>query len=285
MRVIMIGLRVWATTTSGSVCAIHIRENEPTRAINTNGLTIGLMRPPSKGIWMERVYATVVRKSRLAHGAGSSNAAVPGATAFTVIVPVVCDDYSRKIFGVFISEMAREAKPDGSAVVGGQGLAIHAVGEQGLRMKSVGHIDAFKQCAHNRPGLVWIFEWLEDNIPCLRARSDEIQHRCQPYAGPFGDIGPTFFTGMHNGMTFCRQTFQFFERKRHGTRNQAFDRHAPVLETVRKKSQIFFIRGMRAVHRRHFGDITTLEFARQRMSRRQEPLSGIGQRFANADNA
>src|SRR6266700_749411 len=60
MRVIMIGLRLCATTTSGSVCAIHIRENEPTRATNTRGLVIDIM--VSSLYWMEGVYATAGAK-------------------------------------------------------------------------------------------------------------------------------------------------------------------------------------------------------------------------------
>src|ERR1041385_791023 len=170
-------------------------------------------------------------------------------------------------------------------MIRGQSFAIHAVGEQRLRMKSVGHVDTLKQCAHNRPALIGILEGLEDDVSRLRTRSDVIQHRCQPYAGPFGDIGPTLFAGMQDDMTFCRQALQFFERKRHRTRNQPLDRHAPVLEAVGKKSQIFFTRGMRAVHGRDFGDVTTFEFAGQRISRRQETLRGIRQRFPYADNA
>src|SRR2546429_7668979 len=43
MRVIMIGLRDWAATTSGWVCANHPRQNEPAMPANTSSLLIAFM--------------------------------------------------------------------------------------------------------------------------------------------------------------------------------------------------------------------------------------------------
>src|SRR5437016_6952610 len=43
MRVIMIGLRDWAATTSGWVCANHPRQNEPAMPANTSSLLIDLI--------------------------------------------------------------------------------------------------------------------------------------------------------------------------------------------------------------------------------------------------
>ena len=93
-----------------------------------------------------------------------SNASVPSAAALTIIVPAVCDDDSRKILGIFPAEVAREAKADRGAVVGGQGLTIHAIGKQRLRMKGVSHVYAIPQYAYNPPTLIGVREWLEHDV-------------------------------------------------------------------------------------------------------------------------
>src|SRR2546429_2917696 len=67
MRVIMIGLRVCATTTSRSVCAIHIRQNETTRLTNTSGLVIDLMASSLVG-WKESMSTAGVKSRYIAGG-------------------------------------------------------------------------------------------------------------------------------------------------------------------------------------------------------------------------
>src|SRR6266850_1892432 len=69
MRVIMIGLRVCATTTSRSVCAIHIRQNETTRLTNTSGLVIDLMASSLVG-WKESM--STKQPSTTVYGAWST---------------------------------------------------------------------------------------------------------------------------------------------------------------------------------------------------------------------
>src|SRR5436190_23545187 len=208
-----------------------------------------------------------------------SNASVPGAAFFPVKVPAVCDDDSRKIFRVLPAHLTPQAKADGSAKVSGQGVTIHAIREQRLRMKSVSHVDAIPQCTRHCSGLIGIREWLENDVSRLLMRSDKIQHSRQPHAGPLGNIGPTLLAGVQRYMTFGRQSFELFERKRYGTKNDALDGEAPVLETVREKSQVFVVRRMWAVHRRDLRNVTAFEFASQGVSRGQETLSGIGKRF------
>src|SRR6266705_4543342 len=164
-----------------------------------------------------------------------SNASVPSAAAFSVKVPAVCDDDPRKIFGVFPAEVASKAKTHGGTMVGGQGLTIHAISEQRLGMKSISHIDALPQCAHNCPALIGIREWLEDNVSRLGTCSGKIQYRRQPHAGPFGNIGPTLLAGVQRYMAFGRQAAQIFERNTSETSKSPLDRQAQDLEAVREK--------------------------------------------------
>src|SRR5262245_13208173 len=201
------------------------------------------------------------------------------------MVPPVCDDDSREIFGIFPAHLTSETKAEGSAKVSGQGLTIHAISKQRLRMQSVCHVVGLPQCAHKCPALIGIRKWLEDDVSRLRTSSGKIQHRRQPHAGPFGNIGPTLLAGVQQYMTFRRQALELFERKRYGTGNQPLDRQAPVLKTVREKSQIFFVRGMPAVHGWDLRNVLAFEFASQRMSRGDQTLRGIGKRFPDPYNA
>src|SRR5437879_9631318 len=134
-----------------------------------------------------------------------SNASVPSAAAFSVKVPAVCDDDSRKIFGVFPAEVASETKTHGGTMVGGQGLTIHAISEQRLGMKSISHIDALPQCAHNCPALIGIRVWLEVKVLRIGTYSGKIQYRGQPNTGPFGNIRPTLLTSVQTYMVFSIQ--------------------------------------------------------------------------------
>src|SRR5437773_250041 len=126
---------------------------------------------------------------------GVSYASVPSTAAFSVMVPAVCHDDSREIFGIFPAHLAPETKAEGSAKVGGQGFTIHAISEQRLRMESVCHVVGFPQCAHKCPALIGIRKRLEDDVSRLRTRSGKIQHGRQPHAGPFGNVGPALLAG------------------------------------------------------------------------------------------
>src|SRR2546428_12771902 len=141
-----------------------------------------------------------------------SYASVPGAAAFSVMVPAVCDDDSREIFGIFPAHLTPETKAEGSAKVGGKGLTIHAISEQRLRMHSVCHVVGLPPWAHKCPALIGIRKWLEDDVSRLRTRSGKIQHRRQPPRGPCGNIGPTPLASVQQSMTFSRQALKLLER-------------------------------------------------------------------------
>src|SRR2546425_9875889 len=132
----------------------------------------------------------VARTANRSRNMGVSDASVPGAAALSVMVPAVCDDDSREIFGIFPAHLTPETKAEGSAKVGGQGLTIHAISEQRLRMQSVCHVVGLPQWAHKCPALIGIRKWLEDDVSRLRTRSRKIQHRRQPHPGPFCHIIP-----------------------------------------------------------------------------------------------
>ncbi len=100
------------------------------------------------------------------------NASVPGAAAFKV--NLVRHDDSRKIFSVLVAEVSPEAKANRSAMVGRQCLAIHAIGEERLRMKGVSHVDATNRHTHKACCLTEVCKWFEHDISRLRAGFDEV---------------------------------------------------------------------------------------------------------------
>src|SRR3989442_15478567 len=180
---------------------------------------LGRMGPPPLGECLPTCTVPSKQAVQAVNASAGLNASVPRAAAFSVMVPAVCDDDSREIFGIFPAHLAPETKAEGSAKVGGQGLAIHAISEQRLRMESVCHVVGLPQCAHKCPALIGIRKWLEEDVSGLRPRSGKTQHRRQPHPGPFGNIGPTLLAGVQQYMTFGRQALDLFERKRYGTGN------------------------------------------------------------------
>jgi hypothetical protein len=49
---------------------------------------------------------------------------------------------SMRVFGHFVPELPFDTQPQGRAVLDGQRLAVHGVGHDGLRIKSIDQIDA-----------------------------------------------------------------------------------------------------------------------------------------------
>src|SRR5580704_16893614 len=188
--------------------------------------------------------------SDCAYSRRASNAAIPRTKAFAIKVHIVGHDDLGKIFRVLVAKMAREPEANGGAMVGGLGLAIHAIGKERLRMKGFGHVDAVPQCAHNAGILIVVREWNERDISRLGARFDEVQQMGEPHAGPLGNVGPAFLAGMQQYATFRGQALELVEGKGCGARDHSLDLDAPVLETVREQGLIGFVRGGRTVHDR-----------------------------------
>src|SRR5207244_972658 len=61
---------------------------------------------------LSREHSPISINAKPMDPASPSNASIPGAAAFSVKVPAVCDDDSRKIFGVFPAELTPEPKAD-----------------------------------------------------------------------------------------------------------------------------------------------------------------------------
>jgi hypothetical protein len=177
-----------------------------------------------------------------------SNPAVPGTTPFTIHIPSVGNDDFGQIFGILVAQVTGQPQANGRAVVCGQILAIHAVGEQCLRMKGVRHIDGVPQYANDARTLTDVRKRHEGDVSRLRAGFNEIEYVTEAHTDPFGDIGPTFLAHVQQYMAFRRQPFQLVESKGHRTGNEPIDLEAPVPKTVRKQALIGSVPRSGAVH-------------------------------------
>src|SRR4030095_7725025 len=86
----------------------------------------------------------------------------------------------RQVLDALVAKLPRHSKTYCRAVVDRHRLAVHAVGEERLRMQRVGHVDAFPE----------LIERKEHRIARAGRDADELEHVRQPHAGPLGDERP-----------------------------------------------------------------------------------------------
>src|SRR2546423_6798190 len=98
----------------------------------------------------------------------------------------VGDSDAREVFDALVAELARHAQPQRSSMVSGHFLAIHGIGQGGLRVPGVWHVETVPR----------LIEWKEDHVLRLRADANEVQDIRKRNASPFGDEGPAFFAGL-----------------------------------------------------------------------------------------
>src|SRR5713226_745636 len=125
-----------------------------------------------------------------------SDAGVPGVAAVTGTVPVfgrrraqalaqrfraIGHGDAGDIFDALVPELPGNAKSKGSAEADGKLTAVHAVGNESLRVQRVGHVDAFPPVGLNRT---------VDNISGVGENPRKIQDVRQRHADPFGNVRP-----------------------------------------------------------------------------------------------
>jgi hypothetical protein len=83
------------------------------------------------------------------------------------------------------------------------------------------------------------------------------------FAGPFRDERPPFFARLMCDLAGRGQSFQFGERERSWTSDQAIHLQTPICEAVCQQTLIAIVFGRIAIHRRDLGNPASIEFARQ----------------------
>src|ERR1051326_5017738 len=87
-----------------------------------------------------------------------SDAGVPGVAAFgsrrtqalAERLHAIGNREARDVFDALVPELPGNTKPQGSAEADGQLTAVHAMGDERLRVQRVGHIDAVPPVGLNR---------------------------------------------------------------------------------------------------------------------------------------
>jgi hypothetical protein len=138
-----------------------------------------------------------------------------------------------EIFRALAAELAGYAYTKRSAVTRREELlAIHPIGQQGLRMPGVGHIDAVP-LAFNRLLVCCLKIAIgakKHNVLSLRQDSDQVQNLGKRDANPFGYEGPALFAGLMENMPLGRKPLQFRKREEPRAGDQAVDFESPVQE-------------------------------------------------------
>ena len=154
--------------------------------------------------------------------------------------------------------------------------SVHGVGEEGLGVQSVGHVEAV-------PGFV---EGEEDDVGGVRENFDEVQKVRERDAGPFGDEGPAFFAGLMGDLGAGGEALQLRQREGRGAGDQAVDGEPPIGEAAGEQALVFVVRGRGTVDGEGSGDLGAVEFAGEGgTGGHQEALAGIGEGFADAEEA
>ena len=82
------------------------------------------------------------------------------------------------------------------------------------------------------------------------------------------------------------ELLQLRQRERRGARDEAVDREPPIGEAAGEQALVIVVRGRGAVDGESSGDLRAVEFAGEGgTGGHQEALAGIGQGFADAEEA
>src|SRR5215831_19564104 len=126
-------------------------------------------------------------------GVTSSDAGVPGVASFrscgtqpfAELFQVVRESQAGDEFHALVAELAGDSHAKRAAVGDRKIVAIHAVGQKSLRMHRLVDIKTVPPVRLDRK---------IDNVPSLRADTDDIKDMGETHAGPLGNVRPALFT-------------------------------------------------------------------------------------------
>ncbi len=170
---------------------------------------------------------------------------------------IVGDGESGDKFHALVAELARKPQAERATIADRQIAAIQAVGEQGLWMEGIGHINAFPPVGLN--GIV-------DDVFGVGLDADEIQDMGERRADPFGDVGPALFTGKFGDVAALGIALELIQGKCGGVRDEAIDRETPVRKAAGLKALESIVWRSDFVGEGNFVDLAAREFTGQRVA-------------------
>src|SRR5580693_7108044 len=120
-----------------------------------------------------------------------ANISVSTAQTLAERFEVVRQSQAIDVFHTFITKLARDSQADGASEGHGKFGAVHAVGEKGLRVQRVCHVDALPPVRLDRAVY---------NVTHLGQGSDTVEDVRELHASPFGDVSPSFFAAVHGDL-------------------------------------------------------------------------------------
>lgn len=129
---------------------------------------------------------------------------------------------------VLVAELALDPEADRGAVADRQLPVVHAVGEDCLRMKGVGEINAL---IVGHPGEV--IGAVQDHVARRRLHLDLVQHRAKRNPGPLPDRAPPFNAVVAGDLGAGRPGAQIGQGIGPWRLDQPIDRQPPIGEPLR----------------------------------------------------
>ena len=130
------------------------------------------------------------------------------------------------VFGVLVADLALHPEAKRRAMLDRQCLAVHAIGEDGLRVKGVEQVDAFII----ELALRHLVETVKDDIARFRRQPGHLQEVAERNASPLADRAPALVATVLGDLRARRQLPDLVERERKLFAHQAIDLEAPIGE-------------------------------------------------------
>src|SRR5215469_3221347 len=118
------------------------------------------------------------------------------------------------VFGVFVADLPLDPQPQRRAVGDRQGLAVHHIGQNGLRMHRVEQIDALIVETAVVGGAHHLIYAMEHDVARLRHQLCVLQEMSERHTGPFADRGPAFIAIVHSDLGAGRHRLDLVESER-----------------------------------------------------------------------
>ena len=141
------------------------------------------------------------------------------------------DFEAHQVLGLLVAELALDPQAQRRAVRHRQVLAVHAVGQDGLRVEGVNEVDALVVEAGAVEGLLQVRRRSGTRHSARRLREPGVsQQHAQRDAGPLADGAPALDAVVARDLGAGRQRLQVGERQAQGLADQPVHREPPVGE-------------------------------------------------------
>lgn len=171
------------------------------------------------------------------------------------------------VLGLFVPQLSLDPETQGRAVTDAKVLAVHLVGEDGLRMNRVDEIDALVIAAASVERLFEFVGTMQDDISRRRLDAGKAQQMGERNASPLGDGAPAFDAVMAGDLGAGRKHLQISERNLSRPISKTVDLQSPVCEVTFQQSAYSSLSGALVPLTRKEGEMSFSSNSRASASR------------------